>query len=263
MVDCWAAAAFGQVLNGCEPGRYRREPPPRPAIVQKYSPPKSRAALPSINYLYAPVQAQRDDRTARSYRAPEKKLARTECTVPPRIAVSGYVVVVFRDFAPRTQCAAAYHDGVLMTYPDGSPLVGYASTGMRGRETETPLTEVKDGPQFVEWAKIDHESNEFDAPMPFAMFFNSRRGIAFHQGVTSSERLSHGCVRLPRELVSTIWAVLEHIVGRKLYSYKFKATDEKLQVIVTTDEIKFVEDWAVSSVARTDPLPVPAVVPKE
>ena len=61
--------------------------------------------------------------------------------------------------------------------------------GMPGHETPTGTFEVT-------WKNIDHWSQKYDAPMPFAVFFTSG-GVAFHQGDLSTQ--SHGCVRLIRE----------------------------------------------------------------
>ena len=50
-----------------------------------------------------------------------------------------------------------------------------------------------------------HVSSIYDAPMPYAVFFNGN--IAFHQGDLGSR--SHGCVRLSRDSARTFFNSLE------------------------------------------------------
>jgi lipoprotein-anchoring transpeptidase ErfK/SrfK len=60
------------------------------------------------------------------------------------------------------------------------------SPGGEGKETPT-------GDFRVLWKHQDHWSREYDAPMPWSVFY-APGGIAFHQG--SLESSSGGCVRL-------------------------------------------------------------------
>nr|WP_237774065.1 L,D-transpeptidase [Actinosynnema sp. ALI-1.44] len=49
-----------------------------------------------------------------------------------------------------------------------------------------------------------YRSKQFNAPMPYSVFFNG--GIAFHQG--SLTQKSHGCVHLSKEAASTFFHTL-------------------------------------------------------
>ena len=73
------------------------------------------------------------------------------------------------------------------------------SPGGPGRETPR-------GVFGVEWKHRDHHSAEFDAPMPFAVFF-APGGIAFHEGILSSP--SAGCVRLGRDAAAAFFDFLQ------------------------------------------------------
>lgn len=50
----------------------------------------------------------------------------------------------------------------------------------------------------------DYHSKEFDAPMPYSVFFNG--GIAFHQG--SLKQKSHGCVHLSKTAAAKFFGTL-------------------------------------------------------
>jgi hypothetical protein len=56
----------------------------------------------------------------------------------------------------------------------------------------------------VTFKNRDHVSSIYDAPMPYAVFFNG--GIAFHQG--SLRVQSHGCVHLSWNAASTFFSAL-------------------------------------------------------
>ena len=71
------------------------------------------------------------------------------------------------------------HDGKVTYGPEPT------TVGRPGYETPT-------GTFHVQYKDIDHWSQEFDAPMPYSVFFTS--GIAFHEGSLSVP--SHGCVHL-------------------------------------------------------------------
>lgn len=65
----------------------------------------------------------------------------------------------------------------------------------------TPVTHGKVGYETppgtfqVTFKDADFWSTDFDAPMPYSVFFNG--GIAFHEGSLSD--LSHGCVHLSQD----------------------------------------------------------------
>nr|CEL14511.1 Putative secreted protein [Kibdelosporangium sp. MJ126-NF4]CTQ88876.1 Putative secreted protein [Kibdelosporangium sp. MJ126-NF4] len=50
-----------------------------------------------------------------------------------------------------------------------------------------------------------YRSKQFNAPMPYSVFFNG--GIAFHQG--SLKQKSHGCVHLSQAAASTFFTTLK------------------------------------------------------
>ena len=78
-------------------------------------------------------------------------------------------------------------------------LISPAGKIERGPVDISPGAEDKKTPRGnfkVLWKHKDHYSKEYDAPMPWSMFF-ARGGIAFHQGNLDSP--SGGCVRLAEE----------------------------------------------------------------
>ena len=77
------------------------------------------------------------------------------------------------------------------------------STGRSGFETPG-------GTFHVMWTDVDHHSKKYDdAPMPYAIFFQS--GYAIH-GTASSRwgsPASHGCVRLPVPLARELYGIVQ------------------------------------------------------
>ncbi|MEJ3653780.1 L,D-transpeptidase [Actinomycetes bacterium KLBMP 9759] len=67
-------------------------------------------------------------------------------------------------------------------------------------DTPTPR-----GNHKVQWKNKDHHSAEFDAPMPYAVFF-AEGGIAFHEGNT--EWRSAGCIRMDEDDASAFYEFL-------------------------------------------------------
>ncbi|WP_143229599.1 L,D-transpeptidase [Actinophytocola xanthii] len=65
-----------------------------------------------------------------------------------------------------------------------------------------PGYETPPGVYHVTWKNIDHWSQAYNGPMPYAVFFTDT-GIAFHEGSLNSQ--SHGCVRLTRENAKTFF----------------------------------------------------------
>ena len=70
--------------------------------------------------------------------------------------------------------------------------------GRSGHRTPT-------GTFHVEWKDPDHVSKEYDAPMPYSVFFAP--GIATHGG-SLSER-SHGCVHLSTSSAKAFYSALD------------------------------------------------------
>lgn len=68
-----------------------------------------------------------------------------------------------------------------------------------------PGFETPPGVFTVTFKNKDHHSSIYDAPMPYAVFFNG--GIAFHEGDLGSQ--SGGCVRLSHEAAETFFYELD------------------------------------------------------
>jgi hypothetical protein len=58
----------------------------------------------------------------------------------------------------------------------------------------------------VEWKHEDHVSAEWEAPMPYAVFF-AEGGIAFHEGSVKSQ--SHGCIHLAHDDAAAFYDFLQ------------------------------------------------------
>ncbi len=84
---------------------------------------------------------------------------------------------------------------------DGNIVRGPVPISSGGEGHETPR-----GQFAVEWKNKNHHSTEFDAPMPFAVFF-APGGIAFHEGSLHSN--SAGCVRLAYDEASAFYDFLQ------------------------------------------------------
>lgn len=68
-----------------------------------------------------------------------------------------------------------------------------------------PGWETPPGTFSVTFKDADFWSTDFDAPMPYSVFFNG--GIAFHEGSLSD--LSHGCVHLSHDAAVTFFDTLQ------------------------------------------------------
>lgn len=68
-----------------------------------------------------------------------------------------------------------------------------------------PGWETPPGTFHVTFKDADFWSTDFDAPMPYSVFFNG--GIAFHEGSLSV--LSHGCVHLSHAAATTFFDYLQ------------------------------------------------------
>ncbi|NLE82633.1 MAG: L,D-transpeptidase [Rhodococcus sp.] len=68
-----------------------------------------------------------------------------------------------------------------------------------------PGWETPPGTFEVTFKDADFWSTDFDAPMPYSVFFNG--GIAFHEG--SLNVLSHGCVHLSQDAAMTFFDYLQ------------------------------------------------------
>ncbi|AXA84945.1 hypothetical protein DCD74_09890 [Lysobacter oculi] len=76
------------------------------------------------------------------------------------------------------------------------------STGSEGRETPSGHFEILQ-------KKVMHRSNLYDdAPMPFMQRL-TWDGIALHAGHVPGYPASHGCIRLPRKLAESLYAVTD------------------------------------------------------
>ncbi|MFF0145924.1 L,D-transpeptidase-like protein [Amycolatopsis sulphurea] len=53
-----------------------------------------------------------------------------------------------------------------------------------------------EGSFTVQWKDLHHHSKEYNAPMPYSVFFTTT-GVAFHEGSLNVQ--SHGCVHLSHE----------------------------------------------------------------
>ena len=247
----WSDAAFQRPCDSNSRAQRERpayiRPAPPPSRVETRIPyPRQQAVIsvpmPRPRAGEMPVIERLQPRAERTV-AQKPPLPRAECAVPTRVPVPGYVVVVYKDFAPttevsaHTQCAAAYFDGRLLSQINGKPIVGYASTGTAGKN-ETPETDSQKSPlgQEVVWADRHHRSTIYDdASKPYSLFFNG--DIALHQGDTRQSRLSHGCVRLSEELAASLW---------ELHGQASRAK-QKFRVIVTTDEVSLLEKFGSTS----------------
>jgi lipoprotein-anchoring transpeptidase ErfK/SrfK len=59
-----------------------------------------------------------------------------------------------------------------------------------------------------------YHSKKYDAPMPFAQFFDPH-GIALHAGYVGQEPNSHGCVHLPSAFAKKLYSITD--VGTPVY----------------------------------------------
>lgn len=84
---------------------------------------------------------------------------------------------------------------------DGRVIYGAVpmSSGKDGQETPTGTFEVT-------YKDRDHYSQEYDAPMPYSVFFTDN-GHAIHEGNINEE--SNGCVRLTHEPAQEFFSELE------------------------------------------------------
>lgn len=101
--------------------------------------------------------------------------------VPREIKEKKTILVVFLG----RQYFGFYREGKLLRW-------GPVCSGMRGRETPT-------GKFKVLWKAKKYVSHECNAPMPFAVCFEAKRGLFLHQQAMVGRPASHGCVRLLRE----------------------------------------------------------------
>ena len=110
---------------------------------------------------------------------------------PERSAEGGVVVIV----SLPEQRAHIYRGGKRIG-------LSTVSTGSEGRETPPGHFEILQ-------KKVMHRSNLYDdAPMPFMQRL-TWDGIALHAGHVPGYPASHGCIRLPRKLAESLYAVTE------------------------------------------------------
>lgn len=110
---------------------------------------------------------------------------------PERSAEGGVVVIV----SLPEQRAHIYRGGKRIG-------LSTVSTGSEGRETPPGHFEILQ-------KKVMHRSNLYDdAPMPFMQRL-TWDGIALHAGHVPGYPASHGCIRLPRKLAESLYAVTD------------------------------------------------------
>lgn len=110
---------------------------------------------------------------------------------PERSAEGGVVVIV----SLPEQRAHIYRGGKRIG-------LSTVSTGSEGRETPSGHFEILQ-------KKVMHRSNLYDdAPMPFMQRL-TWDGIALHAGHVPGYPASHGCIRLPRKLAESLYAVTD------------------------------------------------------
>ena len=107
----------------------------------------------------------------------------------PQRATDGPVEIVV---SLPLQSAYVYRGGTLIG-------VSSVSTGAPGNDTPTGRFEILE-------KKRHHRSNLYDAPMPFMQRL-TWDGIALHAGAIPGYPASHGCVRLPADFASKLFAV--------------------------------------------------------
>ena len=93
-------------------------------------------------------------------------------------------------------------DGVVVTGP--VPMLPGTETGKRAPGPNSSATPT--GAFSVQRKDADAHSNEFDEPMPHAVYF-APGGIAFHEG--SLTTTSNGCIHLSREAATTFFNQLK------------------------------------------------------
>ena len=82
---------------------------------------------------------------------------------------------------------------------------GAVTYGPTPTTTGRPGYETPPGTFHVTFKDKDFWSTDFDAPMPYSVFFNG--GIAFHEGSLSVP--SHGCVHLGEDAAITFFNTLQ------------------------------------------------------
>lgn len=116
-----------------------------------------------------------------------------------------------RGNSPTAQTMQVYLDGGLI-------LNFYISTGREKRETtksgKRTFTTTPEGNFRIQWRSKDHFSKTWQAPMPFAQFFNG--GIAIHATTPShykelGTRASGGCVRMHYDAAEEMWNLVSEV----------------------------------------------------
>ncbi|HVK60417.1 MAG TPA: L,D-transpeptidase [Bdellovibrionales bacterium] len=116
-----------------------------------------------------------------------------------------------RGMSPTAQTMQVYLDGQMI-------LNFFVSTGREKAETaksgKRTFTTTPPGTFRIQWRSKNHVSSVWNAPMPYAQFFNG--GIAIHATTPShydelGSRASGGCVRLHLDAAKEMWNLVSEV----------------------------------------------------
>lgn len=107
----------------------------------------------------------------------------------------------------------------LMSVFRGGHEIGTAVVLYGADEKETPL-----GTFPILWKKKDHVSSLYDAPMPYTLRLTND-GVAIHGSDVRWGAATHGCVGVPKEFASHLFAVAD--VGDKVLIVRTAAPSSK------------------------------------
>ncbi len=110
-------------------------------------------------------------------------------------AVAATKMIIFVDKASQT----------MLVDLDGKHYQLPVSTGKEGFETPT-------GDYHPTWLSEHHRSSQYDAPMPYAVFFTGGYAIHATSAVADlGKPASHGCVRLAPEYAAKLYRLVEAV----------------------------------------------------
>lgn len=133
------------------------------------------------------------------------------------LAMAGTVAGVALTMGVTTGAPAQAHDGTpcdtsadaCLDLSSGQAWLmdnGKVTYGPTEMSSGTDSQETPTGSFAVQYKDRDHWSKEYDAPMPYSVFFTDR-GHAIHHGDVNEE--SNGCVRLSEGPAKTFYSELE------------------------------------------------------